>query len=73
MEQQAVIRFYDLLGKTATKTFESMKKAFGDNCLSRSRVFEWFNRFKEKQVSFEDNESMASHFKFIRRKHEKNS
>lgn len=56
MEQQAVIRFHVLLGKTASKTFKSMKNAYGNNRLSSARVFEWFNHFIEEQVSLEDNE-----------------
>lgn len=56
MEQQAVIRFHVLLGKTATKTFKSTKNAYGNNRLSSAQVFEWFNRFIEEQVSLEDNE-----------------
>jgi len=34
------------LGKTGSETFEMLKQAFGDSCMSRSRTFEWFGRFK---------------------------
>ena len=30
------------LGKMGSETFEMLKQAFGDSCMSRSRNFEWF-------------------------------
>jgi len=27
--------------------YDLLKKVYGDECLSRTQVFEWFNRFKE--------------------------
>ncbi|XP_012231347.2 protein GVQW3-like [Linepithema humile] len=54
MEQRAVIKFNFKLGKTATETYESMKIVYGDDCLSRSKVFEWYKRFKEGRESLKD-------------------
>jgi hypothetical protein len=34
------------LGKTASKTHEMIKTAFGDNAMGRTQTFEWFSRFK---------------------------
>ncbi|GFX78088.1 protein GVQW3 [Trichonephila clavipes] len=34
-----------------TETYEMMKIAFGDEAMSRSRVFEWFRPFKEGRQS----------------------
>jgi len=31
-----------------------MKIAYGDGCLSRSKVFEWYSRFKNSRESLED-------------------
>ena len=31
-----------------------LQTAFGDNCLSRSRIFEWYSRVKEGRTSIED-------------------
>ena len=45
-EQRLCIRFCVRLGKTGSETFEMLKQAFGDSCMSRSRTFEWFGRFK---------------------------
>jgi len=34
-----------------SETFEMLKQAFGDSCMSRSRTFEWFGRFKYSRTS----------------------
>lgn len=54
MEQRAAIKFCFKSGKTASETFEMMQKAYGSECLSRSKVFEWFSRFKNGRDSLED-------------------
>ena len=33
-----------------------MKKVYGDDCLSRSRIHEWFKRFQEGRVALENDE-----------------
>ena len=43
-EQRVCIKFCVRLGKTGSETFEMLKQAFGDSCMSRSRTFEWFGR-----------------------------
>ncbi|GFX71171.1 protein GVQW3 [Trichonephila clavipes] len=50
-DQRICIKFCFKLGKTGTKTYEIMKTAFGDEAMSRPRVFEWFRRFKEGRQS----------------------
>ena len=50
-EQRICINFCLKLGKTGTETYEMMKTAFGDEAMSRARVFEWFRRFKEGRQS----------------------
>lgn len=54
IEQRANIKFCLKLGKTFTETHQLMKKVYGDDCLSRSRLHEWFTRFKEGRESLED-------------------
>ena len=39
------------LGKTGSETFEMLKQGFGDSCMSRSRTFERFGRFKNGRTS----------------------
>ena len=33
-----------------------MKRVYGDDCLSRSRIHEWFKRFQEGREALEDDE-----------------
>ena len=33
-----------------------MKKIYDDDCLSRSRIHEWFKRFQERRKALEDDE-----------------
>jgi hypothetical protein len=40
------IKFRIILWKNSVETFETLKIAFGDECLSHGRTFEWFKRFK---------------------------
>jgi len=50
-EQRVCIKFCVSLGTTGSETFEILKQAFGDSCMSRSRTFEWFGRFKNGRTS----------------------
>ncbi|GFW63551.1 protein GVQW3 [Trichonephila clavipes] len=50
-DQRICIKFSFKFGKTGTETYETMTKAFGDEAMSRARVFEWFRRFKEGRQS----------------------
>lgn len=56
MEQRSIIKFHAKSGINATKTFESMKKVYGNLCLSRATVFDWHKRFREDRESLEDDE-----------------
>ena len=50
-EQRVWIKFCVRLGKTGSETFEMLKQAFGDSCMSRSRTFGLFGRFKNGTTS----------------------
>jgi hypothetical protein len=54
MKQRSLITFYCKLGKNATKAFEDLKMVYGDERLSRRRVFEWFARVRDDRESMED-------------------
>ena len=53
-KQRACVKFCFKTGKTSSETYELLKTAFGDKCLSCSNVFVWFNRFKNGHKSVED-------------------
>jgi hypothetical protein len=46
MEQKAAIKFCAKLKKAATETFEMLKRAYGEECLSSTSVFEWHKTYK---------------------------
>ncbi|GFV72222.1 hypothetical protein TNCV_3354471 [Trichonephila clavipes] len=45
--QRICIKFCFKLGKRGTQTYEMRKTAFGNEAVSRARVFEWLRRLKE--------------------------
>ena len=46
VEQWAKVKFCVKRGKSATETYDLLKKVHGDECLSRAHVFMWFRRYK---------------------------
>ncbi|KAJ8952423.1 hypothetical protein NQ318_014515 [Aromia moschata] len=53
MEQRVNLKFLVKLGKTFTEAY-AMLKVYGNECLSRTQVFERFKRFKEGRDTTED-------------------
>jgi len=47
VEQRVDMKYYVKLGKSATETYDLLKKVYGDESLSCTQVFEWFKRFKD--------------------------
>ena len=56
VEQCDNVKFCVKLGKSATGTYDLLKKVYDDECLSRTQVFEWFERFKEGREEIGDNQ-----------------
>jgi len=49
------VKFRVKLGKSATETYDLLRKVYGDECLSGTQVFEWFKRFEEgREVTGDD-------------------
>ena len=48
------MKFCFPLGKSAAETIVMFKTAYGDAALSKTRVYEWFSRFKNGEMSIED-------------------
>jgi hypothetical protein len=46
-EQCVCIKFCVRLGRNGAETFEILRTAFGEQCLSHARIFKWHKRFKE--------------------------
>ena len=50
-DQRLCIKFCIQLGKTSSETIQMMEKAFGNECMSITRIKEWYNRFKGGRTS----------------------
>ncbi|KAJ8953153.1 hypothetical protein NQ318_017180 [Aromia moschata] len=49
------------MGKTFTEAYAMLKEVYGNECLSRTQVFEWFQRFKEGRETTEDDPRPGRH------------
>jgi hypothetical protein len=55
-EQRVCITFCFKLGKSAAKTHQMIKRAFGDDALGQMQTCDWFNQFKNGRTSVDDDE-----------------
>ena len=56
IEQRVNLKFLCKLGKSASESYETLQSVYGDDCLCRTTVFEWYKRFKEGREDVEDDE-----------------
>jgi len=56
VEQRVNVKFCVELVKSATETSDLLKRVYGDECLSRTQVFEWFKRFEEGREEIGDDQ-----------------
>jgi len=56
MEQRVNVKLFLKLRKYATETYDLLKKVYDDECLSRTQVFGWFERFKEGREMIGDDQ-----------------
>ncbi|KAM6159067.1 protein GVQW3 [Rhynchocyon petersi] len=54
LEQRISIKFCVKLNKSASETHHLLKEAYGDEVMSRARVFDWHKRFKEGRENVRD-------------------
>ena len=50
------INFLVKLKKSVTETFQLLTEAYGEDCMSRARIFEWYKRFSEGTESLKDDD-----------------
>jgi len=53
-EQRVCVKFCFKLGKTFMETFQLLQQAYGEDCLSRTQCYKWYQRFKSGRTSIED-------------------
>jgi transposase len=54
IQQRSSIKFCVRNEISATETLKMLQKAFGEQALSKTRVYEWYKMFKEGRESVED-------------------
>ena len=54
VEQRINLKFLVRLGKTPTEALKLLQEVYGDDTMSRTRLFEWHRRFKEGREKVED-------------------
>ena len=59
VEQRVNVKFCVKLGKFDRATYDLLKIVYGDECLSRTQVFEWFKRFKEGREELGDDQRLC--------------
>ncbi|KAJ8956956.1 hypothetical protein NQ318_014376 [Aromia moschata] len=53
-EQRAAVKFCFLLRKNAAETVLMLKTAYKDDAIGKTQVYEWFDRFKNDDMSIDD-------------------
>ena len=56
-EQQTNLKFFIRLGKIPTESLGLLQQVYGNEAMSRCRVFEWNKRFKERRDVEDDRRS----------------
>ena len=54
VEQQINLKFLVRLGKTPLEALKSLQEVYGDDTMSKTRLFEWRRRFRERREEVED-------------------
>jgi len=53
-EQPVCMKFCFKLGKAFKETIQMLQQAYGEDCLSRTQCYEWYQRIKSHRTSIED-------------------
>ena len=54
VKQRINLKFLVRFGKTPTEALKLLQEVYGDDTMSRTRLFEWHRRFKEERDEVED-------------------
>ena len=56
IEQRINLKFLVKLNKTASESFQTITENYGEECVLRTRAFEWYKRFFEGRTDVKDDE-----------------
>lgn len=54
VEQRVCLKFCYSNGISAMDAMKMLQKAYGESCLSRARIFDWYKSFKDGRTSLEN-------------------
>ncbi|GBO06129.1 hypothetical protein AVEN_35209-1 [Araneus ventricosus] len=54
LERPANIKFSVLLEKSPSETLEMLKKAYGNDAMKKTAMYEWHKRFRKGRTNIED-------------------
>ena len=60
VDQRINLKFLVCLGKTPTEALKLLQEVYGDDAMSRTRLFEWHRRFKKGRENVEDDHRSGS-------------
>lgn len=60
LEQGLIVKFLLRLSKSATQTLSKLRLVYRDECLSRTQILEWYQRFKQGREDDKDDPSLRS-------------
>ena len=61
VEQRINLKFLVRLGKTPTEAVKLLQEVYGDDAMSKTRLFEWHRRFKEGREQVEDDHRVGGY------------
>lgn len=56
LEQRACLKFCVANEISCAESLKMLKKAFGESCMSKTRTYEWYKRFKDGRESLDHEE-----------------
>jgi hypothetical protein len=56
IEQRCVIKYFFKFNEKSNKVYEDLRNNCGDEAMSKTRVYEWYNQFKNGREDVFDDE-----------------
>jgi hypothetical protein len=49
IEQRCVIKYFFKVNEKCNKVYKNLRNIYGDEAMSKTRVYEWYNQFKNSR------------------------